>query len=350
MSISFQNISHRFGSEPVLRGVDLTVGEGEVVCLLGPSGSGKSTLLRLAAGLENVQEGALTLDGEPLAGPKHNPPPEARPIGLVFQDHVLFPHCTVSANVAFGLTHLSAAERSARVTAALASVGLGDLAERFPHTLSGGQQQRVALVRALVREPRVMLLDEPFASVDAPLRHRLREDARLALKRAGSAAVMVTHDAEEAMAMADRVAVIRDGTIGQIDTPERIWRAPADPFVAEAIAGAQPLHATLDPDGTLRCAFGDIAAGQHPGSPRNGAAVEPVTLCVRPDAVRFEAGPGPGTVSDVRFSGSRWVVVVESGETGERLRASVQSEPNLTPGANVSAEFTQDGLLVYYRE
>ena len=335
----------------MLRGADLTVGDGEIVCLLGPSGSGKSTLLRLAAGLEEVQQGELLLDGKPLATAGHNPPPEARPIGLVFQDHVLFPHCTVGDNVGFGLTHLSASERAERVRTALSSVGLEALADRFPHTLSGGQQQRVALVRALVREPRVMLLDEPFASVDAPLRHRLREDARLALKRAGSAAVMVTHDAEEAMAMADRIAVIRDGRIGQIDTPERIWRAPADPFVAEAIAGAQPLDATIGSDGTLTCAFGTLASAPQPfGSEVGITGPRPVTLCVRPDALRFTRGTGPGIVSDVRFSGSRWLVVTESNASGERLRAWTNTRPDLEPGDSVEAEFTVDGLLVYDRE
>lgn len=346
MSISFHNIGHRFGNQQVLRGINLSIGEGEIVCLLGPSGSGKSTLLRLAAGLEHVQAGELRVDGALLAAPGDNPPPESRPVGLVFQDHVLFPHCTVEENVAFGLTHLPAGERQNRVQEALGSVGLGGLGGRYPHTLSGGQQQRVALVRALVREPRVMLLDEPFASVDAPLRHRLREDARLALKRAGSAALMVTHDAEEAMAMADRIAVIREGQIGQLDTPAIIWAEPADPFVAEAVAGAQPLQATFTADGNVVIPFGTFAAADYGLDPGQGLA----TICVRPEAVHFEPGTGQGIVSDVRFSGARWIVVAEEPASGARLRAFSTSQPDLKAGDSVSVHFAPDGLLVYYRE
>ena len=343
MSISFRNISHRFGTHQVLDGIDLDVGQGEIVCLLGPSGSGKSTLLRLAAGLEDLQSGALTLDDEPLAGPTRNPPPESRPVGMVFQDHVLFPHYNVSENVGFGLTHLSPGERSRVTEEALAGVGLAGLGKRYPHTLSGGQQQRVALVRALVRAPRVMLLDEPFASVDAPMRHRLREDARLALKRAGSAALLVTHDAEEAMAMGDRIAVMREGKIGQLDTPEAIWRAPADPFVAEAVTGAQPLRATISSDGAVTTPFGTVSSTNH------NLAKQPraVTLCIRPDAVSFDAGPGPGVVSDVRFTGAHWMIVVEDSDSVSRLRAFSSDEPALAPGDTVVPHFAPEGLLLY---
>ena len=162
----------------MLREINLEIGTGEIVCVLGPSGSGKSTLLRLIAGLESVQQGSLMLDGVVLADAQHNPPPEQRAVGLVFQDHVLFPHQTVAENVAFGLSGMQSKERDHTIALQLANVGISTLADRYPHTLSGGQQQRVALARALATDPAVLLLDEPFASADAPLRKNLRDDAR----------------------------------------------------------------------------------------------------------------------------------------------------------------------------
>ena len=178
MSITFKNIHHAFDAQRVLEDISVHVSDGEILCILGPSGSGKSTLLRIAAGLETIQTGSIELDAQALADNTTHPPPEQRSIGLVFQDHVLFPHMTVGNNIAFGLRDMSAAEQQTVIREHLHSVGLDDLASRYPHTLSGGQQQRVALIRALATKPRVMLLDEPFASVDTPLRRKLREDAR----------------------------------------------------------------------------------------------------------------------------------------------------------------------------
>ena len=201
MSLGFHNLSHSYGATAVLHDISLTAATGDILCLLGPSGSGKSTLLRLAAGLEQIQQGEITLAGEVLADATHQPPPEQRPVGLVFQDHVLFPHLTVAANVGFGLRSLAKAERKQEVTQALTSVGLDGLERRYPHTLSGGQQQRVALARALATRPQVMLLDEPFAAVDSTLRRALRNAARDALKAANTTTIVVTHDPDEAMAL-----------------------------------------------------------------------------------------------------------------------------------------------------
>jgi len=170
MSIQLKAISHRFGQNRVLNDISLSLEAGEILCIIGASGSGKSTLLRIIAGLEPLQQGELLFDSELMAAPNYCPPPEQRPVGLVFQDHALFPHLTVAENVGFGLHALDPISRKQEVTAQLTSVGLADLAPRYPHTLSGGQQQRIALVRALATKPRVMLLDEPFASVDTPLR------------------------------------------------------------------------------------------------------------------------------------------------------------------------------------
>ena len=202
MAIEFRAVSHAYSVEPVLADLSLTAQAGEITCLLGASGSGKSTLLRLAAGLERVQSGSIWLDGELLADASHHPAPEVRPIGLVFQDHVLFPHKTVRANVAFGVQNA----KDEVIDRALADVDLEGFGDRYPDTLSGGQQQRVALARALAPAPAVVLLDEPFASIDATLRRQLREATGAALKAQKNIAVIVTHDPEGEVALAGRNA------------------------------------------------------------------------------------------------------------------------------------------------
>ena len=298
MSIRFNDVSHCFDEHRVLREINLEIGTGEIVCVLGPSGSGKSTLLRLIAGLESVQQGSLMLDGVVLADAQHNPPPEQRAVGLVFQDHVLFPHQTVAENVAFGLSGMQSKERDHTIALQLANVGISTLADRYPHTLSGGQQQRVALARALATDPAVLLLDEPFASADAPLRKNLRDDARRRLKAANTTTLMVTHDPAEAMAMADRIAVLVDGEVVQFGTPEELWQRPNHPFVAATIADLQPLKGRIE--GT-QCvtAFGalplrllaltaDLAEGTS------------VPIGVRPSSLTVSL-EGPCVVNDIRF-------------------------------------------------
>lgn len=338
MVLRIDALSHAYDELPVLRDVALEVGAGEIVCLLGASGSGKSTLLRVLAGLEPLQAGEVRFRGEQLAAPGAEPPPEARNFGFVFQDHVLFPHLTVAANVAFGLTALPVVEREARVAEQLAQVGLGDFADRYPHTLSGGQQQRVALARALAPRPGLMLLDEPFASVDSTLRRRLREDARRTLKAAGVPSIVVTHDPEEAMELADRIAVIHEGRIVQDDVPEAVWRQPADRFVAELFSDSDAI-AGVGCEGGVETAFGLLpVAGVSPG-----ARAE---VIVRPGGVRLQAAAdGAARVVDVRFLGDRYLVVLEQG--GERLRTLSSEAPTVAFGDSVALTFASADLLVY---
>ncbi|MEO1192535.1 MAG: ABC transporter ATP-binding protein [Pseudomonadota bacterium] len=231
-ALTIKGLSHRFGQHLAVDAVDLTVEPGELVCLLGPSGCGKTTVLRLAAGLESLQQGEIAIDGELVAGPGVDLPPEARGVGLVFQDFALFPHLSVADNIAFGLRDWPAGERRTRVSTLLEQVRLADYAKAFPHTLSGGQQQRIALARALAPSPRVMLLDEPFSGLDASLRRSVRDETLHLLKEAGIATVMVTHDPEEAMFMADRIALMRAGQVVQAGPPATLYEAPADRFVA----------------------------------------------------------------------------------------------------------------------
>lgn len=340
MSLEFAAVNHRYGTRDILRDVSLNAGAGEITCLLGPSGSGKSTLLRLAAGLERLQSGTIRLDRETLAGPDSQPPPERRPIGLVFQDHVLFPHLTVRANVEFGLRGLGTAERRRVAAECLASVGLTALAERYPDTLSGGQQQRVALARALAPMPRAILLDEPFANVDATLRRALREDTRRALRATGGIALLVTHDPEEALELADRIAILEDGRIVQAGSPSEIWHRPAHKTVAELFGQAQHVRGRLH-NGVLETAFGDLPW-------RTGDPDGERDVVVRPGDVTLHAAESGARITDIRFLGDRYTVFVE--HRGETLRASTVRRPGFAIGGFVTVTLNKDETFVYDRK
>ena len=296
MSLEFRAIAHAYDGAPVLSDLSLQAASGETLCLLGPSGCGKTTLLRLAAGLTPVQAGEIWLGGETLASRSVNPPPEARPVGLVFQEGALFPHLTVADNVGFALNG-GTDQRSTIVSGLLDRVGLAGFDARYPHTLSGGQQQRVALARALAAEPRVMLLDEPFASIDITLRRQLREDMRLVLKEAGVITILVTHDPDEALDMADRIAVLEQGRVAQVGLPEALFDAPASPGVAALIGGAQHVSANISDTG-VRTPFGELSLSAIRGEAPRGDAL----LMVRPAAGALGPG-GQCRVADVRSTG-----------------------------------------------
>ncbi len=334
MSITIQALSHRFDDEPVLCDIDLSIESGEIVAVLGPSGGGKSTLLRLIAGLEQLQSGALNVNDVLIADDTTHTPPEQRHMSLVFQEHVLFPHLNVAANVEFGLAKISPGERRAISDALLSRVGVQELASRFPETLSGGQQQRVALARALAVEPSVLLLDEPFANVDISLRRVLREDARTTLKEQGVTAVLVTHDPVEAMVMADRIACLVAGEIVQVDTPQGLWDSPAHPFVAEAIRDAQVISGRSE-DGKVVTGFGPVELP---------APASACSVCIYPNAVQIHAGTD-AEVRDVRFLKGEYVVTLVSGD--ERINVGCGSDCQHKPGDLVTLSFTRDGVSVY---
>ncbi len=248
-ALRLAGVSKRFGRHPAVADLDLVLAEQEILGLLGPSGCGKTTLLRLIAGLVQPDGGTIEIGGQVVAGPCFVPP-ERRGVGMVFQDYALFPHLTVLQNVAFGLRYGRGCTRDRlreRVATVLALVGLEGFERRYPHELSGGQRQRVALARAIAPEPALILLDEPLSNLDVQLRQRLRGELRDILKRAGMAAILVTHDREEALCLGDRVAVMHNGRLEQCDTPEVLYRQPATPFVAEFVCQANLVPACRGP-------------------------------------------------------------------------------------------------------
>jgi iron(III) transport system ATP-binding protein len=244
VSLRANALSHDYGAKRALAHVGLSVAAGEIVCLVGPSGCGKSTLLRLIAGLERLQAGSIHLGERLMADHRFSLPPEKRGIGLVFQDYALFPHLSVVQNVRFGLDALPKAARTARAMAALRQVGMEGQADQYPHALSGGQQQRVALARAMAPAPAVLLLDEPFSGLDARLRESIRDETLHVLKQSGAATVVVTHDPEEAMFLADRIALMHEGHIVQLGAPEDLYMRPVSAFAAGFFGETNEMAAT----------------------------------------------------------------------------------------------------------
>lgn len=280
-ALALHDVHHRFAANHVVKGINLDISPGEVVCLLGPSGCGKTTLLRIAAGLEVLQEGAVSLEGQPIAAPgQRHVPPEKRNVGLAFQDSALFPHLSVLENVTFGLKHLTSRKRREQAVELLTQLGMADYVDTYPHMLSGGQQQRVALARALAPTPKLMLLDEPFSSLDARLRDQIRDDTLHVLKKLGSATLLVTHDPEEAMFMADRIALMRDGRIVQTGTPRELYCAPVDPFVVTFFGEVNELSGTVHA-GRVRTPVGEVEVNWLP----EGCEVR---IMIRPEALRIQ--------------------------------------------------------------
>lgn len=351
MTLQFKGVSHRYDLDQVVSDVSLEARDGEILCLLGASGSGKTTLLRLAAGLETLQTGQIDLNGRSLSAPGKEVPAEMREIGMVFQDHALFPHLSVGDNIGFGLASLDPVERDLVVAQVLRDVGLVGFEDRYPHTLSGGQQQRVALARALAPRPSVILLDEPFASIDVSRRRQLRERSRLSLKQSGAITIMVTHDPEEALDMADRIAVMEQGRIVQCGEPIELFSKPATSLVAGLFGEAQTYPATLD-KGVASFAFGQIPApgafGQMPAPGLEGTT--DVQLVLRPQQTRLQlASDETGyRILDIRFRGAHWLVLIGcDDEDATSLHVHLTDTSGLTPGLPVTLSFDPTGTFFF---
>ena len=295
-----RGITRSYGSTRVLHGIDLTVRGGSFTAILGPSGCGKTTLLRLIGGFDNPDSGSIRLGGTELYANGRSVPPERRKIGYVAQEGALFPHLSVADNVAFGLK-LAKGEKQARVEQLLTTVGLADaaLARRYPHELSGGQQQRVALARALAPEPTVILLDEPFSSLDASLRETTRRLVAESLAAAGTTTILVTHDQAEALSLADQVAIMRQGRLIQVAAPRELYRRPVDVDTAMSIGDAVILDARID-DGHARCALGqlEVETAASPGVTQ--ILIRPEQIVLVPPGTPRSA---PARVLDVSYFG-----------------------------------------------
>ncbi|OAH09370.1 ABC transporter ATP-binding protein [Streptomyces jeddahensis] len=316
-------LTKSYGSEePVLRGLELTVPPGALAAVLGPSGCGKTTFLRIVAGFLHADAGTVRLGDRILGGPGVHLPPERRRIGIVPQEGALFPHLSVARNVAFGLTGVERTERRRRTEEMLDLVGLAGYGDRMPHELSGGQQQRIALARALAPRPQLVLLDEPFNALDSALRAGVRSDVRAALRATGATAVLVTHDQQEALSTADLVAVVRDGRVAQCDTPQDLYRRPANPWIADFVGDAVLLPGTVDGDGTALTALGPVPLATPPNGLRAG------TVVLRPEQLRLidagSEGVVRGTVTDVCYYGhdAMVTVAVEGHDTPVGIRVA----------------------------
>jgi iron(III) transport system ATP-binding protein len=326
---------------PVLAGASLSLAQGELGCLLGPSGCGKTTLLRAIAGLQAIDAGTVAIAGRPLSAPGRTVVPEQRGVGLVFQDLALFPHLDVAANVGFGLHRLDRGTRAQRVAGLLARLQLEPFARRYPHELSGGQQQRVAIARALAPEPALLLLDEPFSSLDASLRQQLRGELRQLLRQLGHTALLVTHDQEEAMAFADRVAVMRAGRIEQADTPWQLYHRPASRYVAEFVGEGVLLPLRWDAGG-WSCALGPLAAAdtRHLG---DGEAV----VLVRPDDLLPDpAASLRALVQTVEFRGAEELLSLALAD-GTRVLALWPSHERAQAGAEVGLHWQPPHVVAF---
>ncbi len=341
-SLAVDGVSKSYGGRQVIAGLSLDIKASEVVCLLGPSGCGKTTLLRLIAGMEGLDAGRLLMDGREIATPTHAVPPDKRGIGLVFQDYALFPQMTVLDNVAFGLHGMSRSEQTAAAGVAIARVGLTALTNAYPYMLSGGEQQRVALARAIVPRPRVLLMDEPFSNLDRRMRDAVREDTVALLRETGATCIMVTHDPEEAMRIADRIVLMRAGRIVQAGPPEELYRRPADLLAARFFCDLNELPCVVK-DGAADTPFGRIATDVADG---------PAALCVRPQAFRLlPKGQGiPARIRAARFLGEMHLVELDVAGVDQPIRARIRERPPSGRRDEVGIAIDLDEVLVFVQE
>ena len=345
-------LGKRFGRSVALDGVSLVAEPGQFVVLLGPSGSGKTTLLRCLAGIESVDSGSIAIDGQVVAAAGQHLPPERRNLAMVFQDHVLWPHMSVLANVVYALhrLRLDRSEAEGRARAMLARVGLQRHADRYPNQLSGGEQQRVALARALAGAPRLLLFDEPLSSLDAGLREQLRVEIAALTREANTTAIYITHDQAEAFALADVLAVLGEGRLVQIGSPEEVYRAPQSAFVALFTGIAGELRGRAGPSGGGRVRVSVAGGEMIARSPAPIPEGAPARLLIRPEALQILAEPRPagclpGVVYDCAFRGRGYEHAVELAG-GERL-TKIHAGGRIPRGTPVALRVDADGCFAF---
>ncbi len=345
-TLELRHVSQSYGARLVLNNISLQLGEGSIACLLGRSGCGKTTVLRCIAGFEQIAAGEILINGSIVSRPGNLTPPESRRIGMVFQDYALFPHLTVARNVAFGLHGAGEAARRARVNEMLEIVGLGAVAQRYPHELSGGQQQRVALARALAPRPALMLLDEPFSNLDVEMRERLSIEVRDILKSQNTTTIIVTHDQNEAFTFADHIGIMRGGSIAQWDTPYVLYHEPANREIAEFVGRGTFLPGVVLEGNRVRLEVGEMQ-GDTPIAAAPGAIVD---VLLRPDDILHDdASPLQATVINKAFRGAQFIYTLELAGGGH-VMSFVPSHHNHAIGEKIGVRLEMDHLIAFARE
>ena len=352
LEVSQLGVHYAGGSHAAVDGVSFSLQAGEIGVLIGPSGCGKTTLLRAVAGLERAHSGTIRLAEELVSSPRAHVPAEARQIGMVFQDYALFPHLDVARNVAFGLTHLRAAQREQRVNEVLELVGMAHAHKRFPHELSGGQQQRVALARALAPGPRLLLLDEPFSNLDVDLRERLAHEVRAILKAAGATALFVTHDQLEAFAIGDRIGVMHEGHLHQWEDAYALYHRPATRFVADFIGHGVFVPATLmhaEGGVVARTALGDLSGLDECPLPASYPGGQCDVLLRADDIVHDDHAPVQAKIVRKAFRGSEFLYTLRL-NSGETVLAHVPSHHDHAVGEWIGIRAEMDHVVTFERE
>jgi iron(III) transport system ATP-binding protein len=340
--LEIDDLRHAYGEQLVVRGVSFALERGAIGCLLGPSGCGKTTVLRCIAGFEPVQHGAIRLNGATVSAPGTLVPPEARRIGMVFQDYALFPHLTVADNIGFGLHRLAREERTQRIHELARLVHLAEELHKYPHEISGGQQQRVALARALAPRPELLLLDEPFSNLDVELRERLSLELREIIKASGATAVLVTHDQQEAFAIADLVGILHEGRIQQWDSAYNLYHRPANRFVADFIGQGVFLPARVLDGERLEIELGTLQGISSDG--------KPVEVLLRPDdVVHDDAAPTQAEVVHKAFRGAEILYTLRLA-SGRKVLALVPSHHNHALGERIGIRLDVDHVVAFSPE
>lgn len=348
--LQLESVRIAYGATEVVRDLSLSLERGHIGCLLGPSGCGKTTILRAIAGFERLTAGRVAINGETVSTPQQHRAPEQRRVGMVFQDFALFPHLSVADNVSFGLRSGSRAERRARADEMLAVVGLSEHADKYPHQLSGGQQQRVALARALAPDPELLLLDEPFSSLDVELRTRLAVELRDILKARGITAILVTHDQQEAFAIADEIGVMKAGELLQWDSAYNLYHRPASRFVADFVGQGVFLPGTLRGDHEVELELG-ILRSEFPFECKDGcphcAGNTRVDVLLRPDdVVHDDAAPLRAEVMGKSFRGAEFLYTLRLA-SGQRVLSLVPSHHNHAIGEFIGIRLDADHVVAF---
>ena len=343
--LALENISVNYDETVVVNDVSFNLQEGELACLLGPSGCGKTTILRAISGFQELTKGSIDLAGNTISSTEVMLNPEQRGVGMVFQDHALFPHLSIAENVGFGLSKLPKKDKSDRVTNLLNLVGMDAHKNKYPHELSGGQSQRVALARAIAPRPSLLLMDEPFSNLDTELRESLGYEVRVLLKELGMTAIMVTHDQHDAFALGDRVGVMSQGKLKQWDTSFNLYHAPNSRFVANFIGDGVFVNGHLISDNTVVTNFGEIR-GETINMQNSGQEID---LLIRPDDVKYDPESAiRGTVTRKAFKGAQtlYTMLLESGDS---LMSLVPSHDDYEIGDVIGVSIDADHLVCFAR-